>query len=52
VGVFRWLKPLLSTRYGEALILKNTGGQLDRMDAEVAALGRSVSAHTQELEKS
>lgn len=52
VGVFRWLKPLLSTRLGEGPILKTAGDQMTRMDAEVAALGRSVSAHTQELEKS
>jgi NAD(P)-dependent dehydrogenase (short-subunit alcohol dehydrogenase family) len=52
VGVFRWLKPLLSTRLGEGPILKTAGDQVTRMDAEVAALGRSVSAHTQELEKS
>jgi NAD(P)-dependent dehydrogenase (short-subunit alcohol dehydrogenase family) len=52
VGVFRWLKPVLSTRLGERPILKTAGDQVTRMDAEVAALGRSVSAHTQELEKS
>ncbi len=52
VGAFRWLKPFLSTRFGERPILKNAGDQLDRMDAEVAALGRSTSAHTQALEKS
>jgi hypothetical protein len=51
VGVFRWLKPFLSTGFGESLTLRNSGGQLDRMDAEVTALGRSISAHTQELEK-
>jgi hypothetical protein len=52
VGVFRWLKPFLSTRFGEGPILKTAGGQVTQMDAEVAALGRSVSAHTQQLEKS
>jgi NAD(P)-dependent dehydrogenase (short-subunit alcohol dehydrogenase family) len=52
VGVFRWLKPLLSTRLGEGPALKSARDQLARMDAEVAALGRSTSAHTQELEKS
>ena len=52
VGVFRWLKPVLSTRLGERLVRTNTGDKLARMDAEVAALGRSTSAHTQELEKS
>src|ERR1700734_1329721 len=52
VGVFRWLKPFLSTGFGEGPILKTAGGQVTQMDAEVAALGRSVSAHTQQLEKS
>jgi NAD(P)-dependent dehydrogenase (short-subunit alcohol dehydrogenase family) len=51
VGVFRWLKPVLSTRFGERLVRQNTG-DMARIDAEVAALGRSVSVHTQELEKS
>jgi NAD(P)-dependent dehydrogenase (short-subunit alcohol dehydrogenase family) len=52
VGVFRWLKPFLSTPLGERAVLKDAGDQVARMDAEVAALGRSVSAHTQQLEKS
>jgi NAD(P)-dependent dehydrogenase (short-subunit alcohol dehydrogenase family) len=52
VRVFRWLKPFLSTRLGERPVLKGVGDQLPRMDAEVAALGRSTSAHTQALEKS
>src|ERR1700733_3780493 len=51
VGVFRWLKPLLSTRLGERPVRNSTGDLLARMDAEVAALGRSTSAHTQDLEK-
>jgi len=50
--VFRWLKPFLSTRFGEGRILKNTGDQVERMDAEVTALGRSTSAYTQTLGKS
>jgi NAD(P)-dependent dehydrogenase (short-subunit alcohol dehydrogenase family) len=52
VGVFRWLKPFLSTRRGGSLAHRHTAEQLPRMDAEVAALGRSTSAHTQQLEKS
>jgi NAD(P)-dependent dehydrogenase (short-subunit alcohol dehydrogenase family) len=53
VGVFRWLKPVLSTRLGERPVRKSTGGDLlARMDAEVAALGRSTSAHTQALDQS
>jgi hypothetical protein len=49
--VFRWLKPFLSTRFGESLAHRDTAAQLPRMDAEVAALGRSTSAHTEQLEK-
>ena len=52
VVVFRWLKPFLSTRLGERPVLKGVGDQLPRMDAEVAALGRSISAHTEQLENS
>lgn len=51
VGVFRWLKPLLSTRLGESPILKGAGDRIARMDAEVAALGRSTSAYTHQLKK-
>jgi hypothetical protein len=52
VRVFRWMKPFLSTRLGERPVLKGVRDQLTRMDAEVAALGRSTSAHTQQLENS
>jgi NAD(P)-dependent dehydrogenase (short-subunit alcohol dehydrogenase family) len=52
VGVFRWLKPVLSTRLGERPVRKSTGGDLlARMDAEVAALGRSTSSANEALEK-
>jgi NAD(P)-dependent dehydrogenase (short-subunit alcohol dehydrogenase family) len=51
VGVFRWLKPFLSTRFGKSLAHRNTAEQLRRMDAEVAALGRSTSAANEALEK-
>jgi NAD(P)-dependent dehydrogenase (short-subunit alcohol dehydrogenase family) len=51
VGVFRWLKPVLSTRLGERSVLKGAGDQLAQMDAEVAALGRSTSAANEALEK-
>ncbi|MGP4054307.1 SDR family oxidoreductase [Mycobacterium sp. 4D054] len=50
VGLLRWLKPLLSTRLGEQQVLKFIPDLLPRMDAEVAALGRSLGARTQELE--
>jgi NAD(P)-dependent dehydrogenase (short-subunit alcohol dehydrogenase family) len=51
VGVMRWLKPLMSTRIGEATTLKSVPELLPQMDAEVAALGRSMSARTEALEK-
>lgn len=51
VGLFRWLKPLLSTRVGEAPTRKTAPDLLPKMDAEVAALGRSMSARTEEIEK-
>ena len=51
VGLFRWLKPLLSTRVGEAPTRKTAPELLPKMDAEVAALGRSMSARTEEIEK-
>ena len=49
VGAFRWLKPVLSTRVGELPIRKTTAELLPRMDAEVATLGRSLSASNVEL---
>jgi NAD(P)-dependent dehydrogenase (short-subunit alcohol dehydrogenase family) len=52
VRVFRWLKPFLSTPLGERLAHGDVGDQVARMDADVAALGRSTSAHTQQLENS
>jgi NAD(P)-dependent dehydrogenase (short-subunit alcohol dehydrogenase family) len=51
VGLLRWLKPLLSSRIGERTTLKSVPELLPRMDAEVAAQGRSVSARTAALEK-
>ncbi len=44
VGLLRWLKPLLSTPIGEFPIRRITAELLPRMDAEAAALGRSMSA--------
>jgi len=52
VVLLRWLKPVLSTRVGEMPVRKLAAELMPRMDAEVAALGRSTTAHTQELEKS
>lgn len=51
VGLTRWLRPLLASPVGESQILKFVPDLLPRMDAEVAALGRSMSARTQALEK-
>jgi NAD(P)-dependent dehydrogenase (short-subunit alcohol dehydrogenase family) len=51
VGLVRWLRPLLASPVGESQTLKFVPDLLPRMDAEVAALGRSMSARTQALEK-
>jgi short-subunit dehydrogenase len=51
VGLFRWLKPVLSTSVGESTPRKSAEQLLDRMDAEVAALGRSISAANDALGK-
>ena len=51
VGLLRWLKPLLSSRLGESTTLKHVPDLLPRMDAEVAANGRSMSVRTEALEK-
>jgi len=52
VGLFRWLKPVLSTRIGELPLLKHAARLVPQMDAEVAALGRSTSAYNEKLEDS
>jgi NAD(P)-dependent dehydrogenase (short-subunit alcohol dehydrogenase family) len=51
VALFRWLKPVLSTAVGELPVRKTTAELMPRMDAEVAALGRSTSAYNEELGK-
>jgi NAD(P)-dependent dehydrogenase (short-subunit alcohol dehydrogenase family) len=51
VGLVRWLRPILSTRVGEIPVRAIVPDILPRMDAEVAALGRSTSAHNEELEQ-
>jgi hypothetical protein len=51
VGLVRWLKPVLSNVVGELPIRSTTAESLPRMDAEVAALGRSTSAYNQALGK-
>ncbi|KUI23290.1 short-chain dehydrogenase [Mycobacterium sp. GA-1285] len=51
VGLMRWLKPVLASRLGDRATLKSVPELLPKMDAEVAALGRSMSARTEALEK-
>jgi NAD(P)-dependent dehydrogenase (short-subunit alcohol dehydrogenase family) len=51
VGLLRWLKPLLSSRIGERTTLNDVPELLAKMDAEVAAHGRSVSARIDALDK-
>jgi NAD(P)-dependent dehydrogenase (short-subunit alcohol dehydrogenase family) len=50
VGAMRWLRPLLTSRLGESSTRKAIPELLPRLDAEVAARGRSMSARTKELE--
>lgn len=50
VALFRWLKPLLSTRLAESKVAEFVPELLPQMDAEVTALGRAMSARTQALE--
>jgi NAD(P)-dependent dehydrogenase (short-subunit alcohol dehydrogenase family) len=52
VGLGRWLRPLLSCRVGERWVLKKIPETMWRLDAEVVALGRSMSARTAALQKS
>jgi len=51
VEVLRWIRPLLATRMVEAQTAKTASELLPKMDAEVAALGRSMSSRTDSLEK-
>jgi NAD(P)-dependent dehydrogenase (short-subunit alcohol dehydrogenase family) len=50
VGAFRWLRPLMSTPVGEGPLRKLAPELLPKLDAEVAALHRSMSARTEALE--
>lgn len=50
VGLVRWLKPLLSTKIGQAQVLRSARRLVPQMDAEVAELGRSVSARVEAAE--
>jgi NAD(P)-dependent dehydrogenase (short-subunit alcohol dehydrogenase family) len=51
VEVLRWLKPVLSTPLGESSLRKQAVELLPKVDGGVAALGRSMSARTEALEK-
>jgi len=51
VEVLRWIRPLLATRMVEAQTAKTASELLPKMDAEVAALGRSMRTRTDSLEK-
>jgi NAD(P)-dependent dehydrogenase (short-subunit alcohol dehydrogenase family) len=51
VGLFRWLRPALSTPVGEASIKSLAPEILPKMDAEVAELGRSTTARSERLER-
>jgi NAD(P)-dependent dehydrogenase (short-subunit alcohol dehydrogenase family) len=51
VGALRWLKPILSTPIGEREVVKFVPDLLPRMDAQVAALGRSMGSRTKDLEE-
>ncbi len=51
VEVLRWIRPLLASRMVEAQTAKTASELLPKMDAEVAALGRSMSTRTDSLEK-
>jgi NAD(P)-dependent dehydrogenase (short-subunit alcohol dehydrogenase family) len=50
VGLFRWVKPVLSTAVGEFPVRRATVELLPQMDSEVAALGRSTSAYNESVE--
>lgn len=51
VALLRWFKPVVSSRVGELAVRATTRKLLPRMDAEVAALGRSTSAYNKSLDK-
>jgi len=49
--MFRWIRPFVTTAVVEQRIGALTPQLLPKLDAEVAALGRSLSARTEALEK-
>jgi NAD(P)-dependent dehydrogenase (short-subunit alcohol dehydrogenase family) len=50
VNVIRWLKPAMTTVAGERELRRHAPETVPQMDAEVRALGRSMSARTAALE--
>lgn len=50
VGVLRWLKPVMTLRAVEAPFVAAAADIVPRMDAQVAALGRSTSAYNQAID--
>lgn len=51
VGLFRWIRPVVAMTIGERDLRRVTPKLLPQMDAEAKALGRSLSARTNSLEK-
>lgn len=51
VGLFRWLRPLLSMPVAERDLRRSAPELVDGLDAEAAAMGRNLSARTEALEK-
>lgn len=51
VGLFRWIRPVVAMTLGELDLRRVTPKLLPQMDAEAKALGRSLSARTNALEK-
>ncbi|MFF0817025.1 SDR family oxidoreductase [Rhodococcus sp. NPDC003318] len=49
VAAARWLRPLVQSRLAEGRTRRHAAATMSEMDAEVAALGRSVSARTRAL---
>ncbi len=50
IGAMRWIRPFVQTPLAERDVRKATPQLLPEMDAEVAALGRSMSARSKALE--
>lgn len=51
VGLIRWFKTVLTTRIGQAPVLKSVPEILPQMDREVVALKRSLGSRTGGLKK-